>query len=52
MFAHAFLAAQRANLPHDTATSTETGDTPTGEQDTSRGKASAHRRPGRQAPIG
>jgi SRSO17 transposase len=52
MFAHAFLAAQRANLPHDTATSTETGDTPTGEQDTSRGKAPAHRRPGRQAPTG
>ena len=52
MFAHAFLAAQRANLPHDTATSTETGDTPTGEQDTSRGKAPAHHRPGRQAPTG
>jgi SRSO17 transposase len=52
MFAHAFLAAQRAALHQDTSTSTEAGDTPTGDQESSPGKALTRHRLGRQAPTG
>jgi SRSO17 transposase len=51
MFAQAFIAVQHAGL-HDTATSADTGDTPVGEKDAGPGKASAPRRPARQAPTG
>lgn len=52
MFAHAFLAVQRAHLPHDTSAGTDDSDSPAGDQNTSPGKAPTHRHRDQPAPTG